>query len=47
MFYAIFVPDENFNSKVFDLFLAKGADPKDKEINKQSLPFYLARDGNF
>lgn len=40
----MFVPNEDFNLRIIDLFMSKGADPKDKEINKQSIIFYIAKD---
>ena len=39
------VPDEEFNIKTVELFINKDADPKEKEINKQSVIFYIAKDG--
>ena len=40
----MFVPNEDFNLRIIDLFMSKGADAKDKEINKQSIIFYIAKD---
>ena len=37
--------DQNFNMTLSEKLIQKGADPKEKEINHQTVIYYIAKDG--